>query len=121
MFEGWCASEVLQSAVSVEVGDEDPCYSKDARAIEVLETTEAPENGHIGIKASSSKKVLGSTAQLKCNCTNACSMGSKQEKLEAIVQQENYDIVAITEKTRWDYSQNWNAAISVVSGAFFPN
>ncbi|GAB0206371.1 mitochondrial enolase superfamily member 1 [Grus japonensis] len=38
---------------------------------------------------------MGSVAQLKCIYTNACSMGNKQEELEAIVQQENYDIVAI--------------------------
>ena len=29
--------------------------------------------------------------------TNARSMGNKQEELEAIVQRENYDIVAIME------------------------
>ncbi|GAB0204069.1 mitochondrial enolase superfamily member 1 [Grus japonensis] len=43
---------------------------------------------------------MGSVAQLKCIYTNAHSMGNKQEELEAIVQQENYDIVAIRE-TRW--------------------
>jgi len=41
MCKEWCAGEVLQSAVSVEVGDGDPCSSKGARVIEVLETTEA--------------------------------------------------------------------------------
>ena len=46
MFEGQCASKVLWSAISVEVGDEDPCASKDARVDDVLETTEVPENGH---------------------------------------------------------------------------
>ncbi|GAB0209703.1 hypothetical protein GRJ2_003436000 [Grus japonensis] len=50
---------------------------------------------------------MGSVAQLKCIYTNACSMGNKQEELEAIVQLENYDIVAITET--WDDSQNWAA------------
>ncbi|GAB0182992.1 mitochondrial enolase superfamily member 1 [Grus japonensis] len=97
MFEGWCASEALWSAVSVEVGDGDPCGSKDARVIDVLETMEVPENGHIGIRASLPKKVAGSVAQLKCTYTNVHSMGNKQEELEAIVQWENYDIVAITE------------------------
>ena len=29
--------------------------------------------------------------QLKCTYTNACSMGNKQEELEAIVQQANYE------------------------------
>ena len=64
---------------------------------------------YIGIKASPTKKVVGSIAQLKCIYTNAHSMGNKQEELEAIVQQENYDIVAVTE-IRWDDSPNWSAA-----------
>ncbi|KAK4810636.1 LOW QUALITY PROTEIN: hypothetical protein QYF61_007373 [Mycteria americana] len=50
------------------------------------------------------------TAQLKCLYTNARSMGNKQEELEAIVHQENYDMVAITE-TWWDDSHNWSAAM----------
>ncbi|GAB0203947.1 hypothetical protein GRJ2_002860300 [Grus japonensis] len=37
-------------------------------------------------------------------------MGNKQEELEAIMQLENYDIVAITE-TWWDDSHNWSAAM----------
>jgi len=37
------------------------------------------------------------TAQLKCVYTNARSMGNKQEELEAIIQQDGYDLVAITE------------------------
>ena len=110
MFEGQCASEVLQSAVSVEAGDGDPCGSKDARVIDVLDTAEVPENGQVGIRASPPKKVAGSIAPLKCIYTNARSMGNKQEELEAIVQQENCDIVAITE-TWWDDSHNWSAAM----------
>ena len=57
IFEGWCTRKLLQSAVSVEAGDGDPCGSKDARAMDVLETTEVPENGHVGTRASSPKKV----------------------------------------------------------------
>ncbi|PKU36056.1 mitochondrial fission process protein 1 [Limosa lapponica baueri] len=53
---------------------------------------------------------LLATAQLKCIYLNACIMVNKQEELEAIVQQENYDIGAITE-TWWEDSQNWSAAI----------
>jgi len=49
-------------------------------------------------------------AQLKCIFTNAYSMGNKQEGLEAIVQQANYDLDAITE-TRWDCSYEWSAAM----------
>jgi len=53
-----------------------------------------------------------STAQLKCIYTNASSMGNKQEELEAIVQQDNYNLVAITEM--WCYDSNdWSDAIDV--------
>jgi len=55
---------------------------------------------------------LGSTAQLWCIYTNARSMCSKEEELEAIVQQESYDLVAITE-TWWDDSHDWSAAVDV--------
>ncbi|KAK4822567.1 LOW QUALITY PROTEIN: hypothetical protein QYF61_016136 [Mycteria americana] len=37
-------------------------------------------------------------------------MGNKQEELEAIVHQENYDMVTITE-TWWDDSHSWSAAM----------
>ncbi|KAJ7408012.1 hypothetical protein BTVI_60920 [Pitangus sulphuratus] len=42
--------------------------------------------------------------------TNARSMGNKQEDLEALVQQESYDVVAITE-TWWDDSHDQSAAM----------
>ncbi|KAJ7402843.1 hypothetical protein BTVI_83064 [Pitangus sulphuratus] len=51
-------------------------------------------------------------AQLKCTYTNACSVGNKQEELEAIVHQESYDIVTIMEMW-WDDSQDWSAAMDV--------
>ena len=111
MFEECCASAVLQCAVSVEVGDGNLCSSKEARVIDVLETAEAPQNGHIGIRASPPKKLVGSIVQLKCIYTNACSMSNTQEELEAIVQQENYDILAVTE-TWWDDSHNWSVAMN---------
>lgn len=47
MFNGHCASKVLQYDVSVEVGDGDPSNSTDIRAIVVLETIEATESGHV--------------------------------------------------------------------------
>lgn len=50
-FQGQRASKVLQSAMSMEVGDGDPCCSKDTRVVDVLETTEASENGHRRIRA----------------------------------------------------------------------
>ncbi|GAB0199184.1 mitochondrial enolase superfamily member 1 [Grus japonensis] len=51
-----------------------------------------------------------SKAQLKCIYINARSMGNKQEQLEAIVQQDSCDLVAITE-TWWDDSHDWSAAM----------
>lgn len=50
------------------------------------------------------KKVKESVAQLKCIDTNACSMSYKQEPKD-MAEQENYDVVAITE-TWWDKSHN---------------
>jgi len=40
---------------------------------------------------------LRSITRLKCMYTNAHSMGNTQEELEAIVQQDSYDFVTITE------------------------
>ena len=37
-------------------------------------------------------------------------MGNKQEELEAIVQQENYDVDAIRE-TQWEGSHDWSVAM----------
>jgi len=51
-----------------------------------------------------------SIAQLKCIYTNTRSMGNKQEELEAIVQHDSYDLVAVTE-TWWDDSHDWSAAM----------
>ena len=56
---------------------------------------------HVGVR---------SAALLNCIYTNAHSMGSKQEELEAIVQQDSYDLVAII-GTWWDDSHDWSAAM----------
>lgn len=66
----------------MEGGDGDPRGRKDTRVIDVLETTEAPENGHIGIMVSPPKKVSESIARLSCIYTNVCNMG-KQKELES--------------------------------------
>lgn len=50
-----------------------------------------------------------SVAQQKCTYTSAHSMHNKQEELEAIVQPESYDAIAIMKM--WDDSQDWSAAI----------
>lgn len=52
MFEGQCAGMVLQSATSVELGDGEPCSSKDARDIGLLETMEVPKADNTEIQAS---------------------------------------------------------------------
>ena len=58
---------------------------------------ETPVNHRIGTGKDSSKKVTWPIAQLKCLYTHACSMWNKQEELEAMVQLENYNLIAITE------------------------
>jgi len=50
------------------------------------------------------------TAQLKCVYTNTCSMGNKQEELEAIIQQDSYNLVETTE-TWLDNSHDWHAVM----------
>jgi len=49
-------------------------------------------------------------AQLKSIYTNAHSMGNKQEEMEAIVQQDGYNLVAIRE-TLWDNSHDRNVVM----------
>ncbi|PKU38019.1 mitochondrial fission process protein 1 [Limosa lapponica baueri] len=110
MSVGWYASEVPWSADSVKVGDGDPCSSREVRVIDGLETMAPPGNGQVGIRASPSEKVAGPIAQLKCTYTNGCSMGNKQEELEATAQQENYDVVTIME-TWWDDLHDSSAAL----------
>ena len=56
------------------------------------------------------QKSVGTSAHLKCMYTNAHSMGNKQEELEAVMKQENSDVVAITE-TWWDVSHDWSVPI----------
>lgn len=85
----------------MKVDDGDPCSSKGTRVIDGIETTEALENGHIGIRTSPPRKVSESVVQTEWTCTNTGSMGNKQEELEALGQQENYDIVVIMEAVGW--------------------
>ena len=66
---------------------------KNARVDVRLVVMEKPEYGHEGIRATDNQK----EAQFMCLYTNAHNIGNKQEELEAIVQSESYDIVAITE------------------------
>lgn len=80
---GWHSSKVLQSAVSLEVGGEDSCGSKDTRVVDVLETVEASENGH-GDQGFSPQNVARSPLQIKTIYVNAHSMDSKQEGLEML-------------------------------------
>ncbi|PKU47386.1 adaptin ear-binding coat-associated protein 1 [Limosa lapponica baueri] len=86
--------------------------SRDVRVINGLETMAVPGNGQAEVRPSYTKMVVGLVAQLKCFYTNACSMGNKQEELEAIVQQESYDVVAIMELW-WDDLHDWSAALDV--------
>ncbi|KAK4819205.1 hypothetical protein QYF61_026821 [Mycteria americana] len=87
-------------------------YGDEPGAPEVIGANrETPVKYLKGIKGCSSKKVTWPTAQLKCLYTNACSMGNKQEELEATMLLESYKLVAITE-TWWDESHDWSVAIN---------
>ncbi|RMC04484.1 hypothetical protein DUI87_18929 [Hirundo rustica rustica] len=55
-------------------------------------------------------KGVKSAAQLRLVCTNARSMGDKQEELEAVVPQQSCDAVAITERW-WGDSHSWSTAL----------
>ena len=67
-----------------------------------------------GFGEGSSRKAVWSKAQLKCLSINACSMGNNQEKLESVVQLENYDLLAIMEAW-WGDSHNWNRLHRAIS------
>lgn len=58
----------------MKVGD--PCGSKTKRVIDVLKTTEVPQNGHVEIRASPSPKKVVRSAQPKCS--NAHRMGNRR-------------------------------------------
>eukprot|EP00076_Gallus_gallus_P031631 XP_024997169.1 syntaxin-4-like [Gallus gallus] len=100
----------LGAAVEGQVGggeeDDSPFCLKNTRVGVRLVAVETPECGHEGLRATATPK----KAQLRCLYANARSMGNKQEGLEAIVQSESYDMVAITE-TGWDDSHSWSAVM----------
>jgi len=76
-------------------------YGEEPGAPEVIRANrEAPVKYLRGIKGCSSKKVTWLTAQLKYLYTNTCSMGNRQEELEATVLLESYDLVALAETSR---------------------
>lgn len=68
--------------------------------------------GLSGSRPKGGKPELGvkSAAQLRCMYTNACSMGNKQEELEAMVQQQSYDVTIA--ETWWDNSHSWSTALN---------
>ena len=113
--EGWGASKGHQPVVlrlAGYTGAHLKSYRDEPGAPEVVGANrETPGKCLKGIKGCSSKKVTWPTAQLKCHYTNTCSMGNKQEELEATVLLESYHLVAITE-TWWDESHDWSAAIN---------
>ena len=92
-----CASKIPQSCVLVKKEDDSPFCTKNTRVGVRLVAVETPECGHEGIRATATEK----EAKLRCLYTNTCSMGNKQEELEAIVWSETYDTVIIKE-TCWN-------------------
>ncbi|RMC20263.1 hypothetical protein DUI87_01109 [Hirundo rustica rustica] len=64
----------------------------------------------MSLRVVSHSQGVKSAAQLKCVYTTAHSMNNKHEELKAIVHQESYDMVAITE-IWWDDSHDCSAAM----------
>ena len=96
---GGCASKIPQSCAKVKEENHSPFCRKNTRVGVRLVTTERPEYGQEGIRATATQK----EDHLRCFYTNGHSMGNKQKDLEAIVRSESYDVVAITE-TWWNDS-----------------
>ncbi|PKU31981.1 rna-directed dna polymerase from mobile element jockey-like [Limosa lapponica baueri] len=82
-------------------------YGEEPAALEEVEVNSETPVRHL--KGCSLKKAAQPTAHW-CLYTNACSMGNKQEEVEAIMLLERYDIVAISE-IWWDDSYNWSVGI----------
>ncbi|PKU48359.1 rna-directed dna polymerase from mobile element jockey-like [Limosa lapponica baueri] len=109
-------------------GEEDPlpsCHQKGEKGIRPRVTKAHVQGFKLEVKGEGDKTIPNGNepggkgprmgvklgAQLKCIYTRACSMGNKQDELEAMVQQDSYGIVAFTE-TWWDYGHSWNAVMN---------
>ncbi|OPJ66568.1 hypothetical protein AV530_016604 [Patagioenas fasciata monilis] len=112
--EGWNASENPQLVTLTHVGLTRPhlkSYGDEPGTPEVIEDNRKTLVKYFkGIKMCSSNKVTQPTDQLECLYTNTCSMGNKQEELEATMLLEDYDLEAITESW-WDGSHEWSVVI----------
>jgi len=99
--EGWGGSRSPQPVAQQHVRDTAAMWKSCGRELEAPEVSGAnkkiPMKHLKGKKGCSAMKVTRPTAQMKCLCTNASSMGNKQEELEAIALLESYDLIAITE------------------------
>lgn len=77
MVEKQCPSKVFWSTVSVEVVGGDLCGSKDKRIIDVLETLDGPENGHVGIRAFPPKKGVGINSPIEVHLHQCTQRGQQ--------------------------------------------
>lgn len=87
--------EFLQSALSVEVKDGDPCSSKDTGVMDMLETTKEHEENHTQIMPSVPKKMMSGINSPSSFIPTHEAWAI--EKMEATVKQESCDIAAIIE------------------------
>ena len=101
-----CACKTPWSCALVKEDDDSPLCRKNMRAGMRLVAVEAPECCHEGIRVTATCK----ETELRYLYTNACSMGNKEEELEAIVCSESYDIVAVMEMW-WNDSHSWSAVM----------
>lgn len=75
LFEGQCAGMILQSAISAEIGNGEPCGNKNARDIDLLETMKVPKADQ-KFRLVLQKCVISITQQ-KCIYTNAHRIAKK--------------------------------------------
>lgn len=82
-------------------------YGGEPKTPEVAEANkETPENDLTGGKWPVGRQ----HGQSKCLYSRACSVGNKQEELEATTRLESYVLAAVTEAW-WDESPDWSAAV----------
>jgi len=68
------------------------------------------EHGHGRSSCTPPRKPARSSSSLESLCTNARSVGNKQEESEICARSQGHDLIAMTE-TWWDSSHDWNAVM----------
>lgn len=87
-FEGWCASEVLPSADCRGTGMEIHTAAETQGLLKCRKSQELLRRVMQELRLLPCQRWWGRSVAMKCTYTTAQGMGSEQEELEAMVQQE---------------------------------